>query len=174
MIALYSPWCFWIVNLPFFSTWMFHMASEPVLLVVLYASIAIFLQCMKMCICTYESRKCLLMQHELPVPPAMFQLHYVVVMFSCLILKNKNTFYAAFWSVTCYLHDSEQFFSFQIFWACEETGILMRTLHIFGAVTPLLWMFPVLSSGVPKHFHANISLSNTYWWPPHFEKYCPS
>lgn len=27
-----------------------------------------------MCICTYESRKCLLMRYVLPVPPAMFQL----------------------------------------------------------------------------------------------------
>lgn len=79
----FSGWLFF-----HFSTWMFHMAYEPVLLVVLYASIAIFFTVYEMCICTYKSQKCLLMQHELPVPPAMIQLQYVVVMFSCLILKK--------------------------------------------------------------------------------------
>lgn len=91
------------------------MAYEPTLLVVLYASTTIFLLCIKMCICTYESRKCLVMQHVPPLYPTMFQLCggdvfmsdfkglniFSTFLFLChLILMNNLTFFFFFiaWS----------------------------------------------------------------------------
>lgn len=53
---------------------MFHTACEPDVAGCPICFNYYIFTVYKMCICTYESRKCLLMQYVLPVPPAMFQL----------------------------------------------------------------------------------------------------
>lgn len=89
-INIFSPWRFWDVNPPCFSTWMFHVAYEPVLLVAVDASISIFLLCIK---CVYVHRShgnafscnmcCLFL---LPC------FSYVVVMFFMSDFKGLNIF----------------------------------------------------------------------------------
>jgi len=59
----------------------------------------------KLCICTYESRKCLLMQHVLPVPPAMFQLcggDVFMPDFEGINIFSKSLFWSTYVLLICF------------------------------------------------------------------------